>query len=123
MSSSVFGIYTIDDELEIDIMSGSVDIMVNIDLSTTSRSTPDTIDVETMSGDIKIRGQLTSTALQPPHRLCVINLHTMSGSIIADLPIGSLTTIESIFGNVSAILHPINPTIPSDITMSPGALN
>ena len=42
-SSSVFGTYTIDDELEIETMSGGVDIMLNIDLSTSLRSTPVTV--------------------------------------------------------------------------------
>lgn len=117
ISSGVRDTYTIDDKLEIQTMSESVDITIKIDLSTTSRSTPVTIFITTMSGDIKVKGQLTSTALQPPHRLCTINLHTMSGSIAADLPISTSTTIKSMSGKISASLHPINPMIPSDISL------
>ena len=117
VSSSVRGTYTIDDELKIETMSGSVDITVKVDLSTTSRSSPVTIAINTMSGGIKVKGQLTSTTLQSPHRPCTINLHTMSGSIAADLPIGTSTTIRSMSDKINASLHPINPMIPSDINL------
>lgn len=117
VSSDVLNTYTIDDELEIKTMSGDVEIFINIDLSTTSRSTPVFIDINTMSGDINVTGKLVSPGHQPPYRSCFINLHAMSGDITADLPISTSTAVKSMSGDISASLGPIDPTTASDIIL------
>ena len=78
MSSVVCVTYTIENKLEIGPRPGGVDITVEIDLSTTSRSTPVAIGICTWSGDIEVRGQLTCTRrrfLAPFHHYLVI-FHT-----------------------------------------------
>ena len=114
ISKAVAGVFTLEKELNIETVSGLIDIRVII-RDRHYNNAPAGISLSTVSGSITLRTVILADHQGKPPRDIIVRLNTMSGSIITELHHSSFTSLSSMSGSIRADLFPLSPFTNSNI--------
>ncbi|KAL9125880.1 MAG: hypothetical protein Q9217_004979 [Psora testacea] len=119
-SNDVRGTYPLHGSISIYTVSGNIDISLIICTAEQSGTQiPVTITLTTVSGSITVSTlDLSDIAMKGPRKVFRSGMKTTSGSIKAELPHSTSTDISTTSGNLSVVLHPVNPTTRSNIYLN-----
>lgn len=117
-SGSVKGAYPLYDLLSITTLSGSIDVSIDLKEASTKAPKPAKLLLKTLSGAVRVNTPLlTSPYTVVPFRDYQSDIHSLSSSVDITIPHGSISTLRSQSGSLSAALHPCgDPAIRSDLT-------
>ena len=116
-SGSVRGTYPLYDLLSIDTESGSIDVHLDVQDVSPALPKPAKLDLKSLSGSIRVLTDfIASQDIVLPPRDYQSDISARSGSVDVNIPHGSMTSLDTQSGSLSATLYPCgDPSIRSDL--------